>query len=177
MSVDRLQLRLALVALGIALASCFDAEPLTPSASSTTSTTSSSTSTAPPAESPTTSTSAPTRSVQPSTTTTVVQGPPEDARITAEPRTVRRRGQIRVTGMGFCPLRKVIVYTQHEGGEHDSPILASVETDAQGRFATSGRLAREVGEGRYQVVAQHEYDREKEECVHYKDGQYIQVQR
>lgn len=106
----------------------------------------------------------------------VVQGPPEAARITVEPRTVRRQGEIRVTGMGFCPLRKVIVYTQPEGGEHDSPILASVETDAQGRFSTSGRLAREVRGGRYQVVAQHEYDREKEECVHYRDSQYIQVE-
>lgn len=47
----------------------------------------------------------------------------------------------------------VRVDIEPEAGEPESPVLANVQTDADGRFSTSARVPPDLESGRYRVAA------------------------
>jgi hypothetical protein len=62
-----------------------------------------------------------------------------------------------------------------EAGEPESPTLANVDTDAEGRFSTSARVPADLEPGRYRVLAGHHRVKGREDCLHRTGSEVIEV--
>lgn len=164
-------LALPAVFAAVILVSCSrDASVQSPSATDAPTTTTPATATALDLTTSTTSTSTP-----PSAPATTVATTPGRSAINVEPDRVQRGREIQVSGSGFCPRLMVDIIIEPEHGAPDVPIIATVETDAEGGFLTSARVPADFEPGRSQVGAGHHRVAGREECLHRTESEVIEV--